>query len=153
MIRNGFHCLLPAVLLTTLTGCGGSDGDSSPSSSLSVPQTRFDLKSTAFEEVSIDIPFSVRHVAGDNLYYGVFGDSEVVERIDIYANDDKTGYATVLFKPVYQLGNGTKSTNIEFNICHDYYCNKHYSGSPKSVVLTNEVTLDQQVSLAEAKTK
>lgn len=153
MIRNGFHCLLPAVLLTTLTGCGGSGGDSSPSSSLSVPQTRFDLKSTAFEEVSIDIPFSVRHVAGDNLYYGVFGDSEVVERIDIYANDDKTGYATVLFKPGYQLGNGTKSTNIEFNICHDYYCNKHYSGSPKSVVLTNEVTLDQQISLAEAKIK
>lgn len=151
MIRNGFYCLLPAVAFATLSGCGGSDGGSSPSSSLTVPQTSFDLESTAFEEASIDIPFSVRHITGDNLYYGVFGDSEVIERIDIYANDDNTGYASVLFKPGYQLGNGTKSTNIEFNICHDYYCNEHYSGSPKSVVLTNEVTLDQQISLAESK--
>lgn len=151
MTRNPFYFVIPTVALVTLAGCGGSDGGDSPSNALSVPQTSFTLEATAYESAAVDIPFSVRYSEGDDLYYGIFGDSEVIERIDIYANADNSGYASVVFKPGYQLGNGTKSTSIEFNICHDYYCNEHYSGSPKSVTLINEVSLDQKISLAESK--
>lgn len=146
MINKSFYRTTYAVALTALFGCGGSDGGDSATSSLSVSQTKYSLKSTAYEEASVDIPFSVKHITGDQLYYSVVSESELLSNIDIYANGDNTGYARVQFKPGYEIGHGTKWATIRFNICHDYECKKHYSGSPQSVTVTNEVTLESKIS-------
>lgn len=149
---NKFYQSLPALSALALAGCGGGSDGGSSGNSVNVSQTSYQMESGAFEQNSVNIPFSVNYNAGDDLYYGIMSDSgSLISRVEYNINNNATGHVNVFMKPGYEVGNGTKSTTAQFAICYDEYCNQHYSGSPVAITLTNEVTLDQKVELAVPK--
>ncbi|MDN3613837.1 hypothetical protein [Vibrio gallaecicus] len=151
MIWNKFYQMTPALSMLALVGCGGGGGGSS-TTAVNVAQTSYQMESGAFEQPSVNIPFSVNYNAGDNLYYGIMNDSgNLISRVEYNINNNATGHVSVYLKPGYEVGNGTKSTTAQFAICHDEYCSQHYSGSPVAITLTNKVTLDHKVELAVPK--
>ena len=151
MIWNKFYQMTPALSMLALVGCGGGGGGSS-TTAVNVAQTSYQMESGAFEQPSVNIPFSVNYNAGDNLYYGIMNDSgNLISRVEYNINNNATGHVSVYLKPGYEIGNGTKSTTAQFAICHDEYCSQHYSGSPVAITLTNKVTLDHKVELAVPK--
>lgn len=146
-----FYQAAPILYTLALSGCGGSDS-SSPSNAVSVAKTSYQVESGAFEQSYVDIPFSVKYNAGDNLYYGIMSDTgNLISRVEYHINDNATGNVSIFFKDGYEIGNGTKSTTAQFAICYDEYCNQHYSGSPIAITLTNNVTLDHKMDLAAPK--
>lgn len=150
MIRRDIYCMMSGLALVALTGCGGGgdSGGSKASSSISMAETSFKTESSAYYSAYVEVPFRVNYVEGDDLYYGVLTDTgNLLSDVFFYFNEDGSGYASVTFKRGYEIGNGEKSTTAQFAVCHDINCDKHYSGSPIDVTLTNEVTLDQKVEL------
>lgn len=148
MIHKQFYKTTLALSVLALSGCGGSDSSSS-SSAVSVAKTSYQVESSAFDLSYVDIPFSVKYNAGDNLYYGIMSDSgNLISRVEYHVNENATGNVTIYFKDAYELGRGTKSTTAQFAVCYDEYCNQHYSGSPVAITLTNTVTLDHGMNLA-----
>ncbi|ULN65452.1 hypothetical protein MID13_06530 [Vibrio gigantis] len=151
MMYKRFYQATPILYALALSGCGGSDS-SSPSNAVSVAKTSYQVESGAFEQSYVDIPFSVKYNAGDNLYYGIMSDTgNLISRVEYHINDNATGNVSIFFKDGYEIGNGTKSTTAQFAICYDEYCNQHYSGSPIAITLTNNVTLDHKMDLAAPK--
>ncbi|WP_215407736.1 hypothetical protein [Vibrio gigantis] len=151
MMYKRFYQAAPILYALALSGCGGSDS-SSPSNAVSVAKTSYQVESGAFEQSYVDIPFSVKYNAGDNLYYGIMSDTgNLISRVEYHINDNATGNVSIFFKDGYEIGNGTKSTTAQFAICYDEYCNQHYSGSPIAITLTNNVTLDHKMDLAAPK--
>lgn len=154
MIRRDIYCMMSGLALVALTGCGGGgdSGSSKASSSISIAETSFKTESSAYYSAYVDVPFRVNYVEGDDLYYGVLTDTgNLLSDVIFYFNEDGSGYASVTFKKGYEIGNGAKSTTAQFALCHDINCDKHYSGSPIEVTLTNEVTLDQKIELVVPK--
>ncbi|WP_373958363.1 hypothetical protein [Vibrio gigantis] len=151
MMYKRFYQAAPILYALALSGCGGSDS-SSPLNAVSVAKTSYQVESGAFEQSYVDIPFSVKYNAGDNLYYGIMSDTgNLISRVEYHINDNATGNVSIFFKDGYEIGNGTKSTTAQFAICYDEYCNQHYSGSPIAITLTNNVTLDHKMDLAAPK--
>ena len=98
MMHKQFYKTTLALSVLALSGCGGSDSSSS-SSAVSVAKTSYQVESSAFDLSYVDIPFSVKYNAGDNLYYGIMSDSgNLISRVEYHVNENATGNVTIYFK-------------------------------------------------------
>ncbi|QUM77222.1 hypothetical protein HWV00_13820 [Moritella sp. 24] len=142
------------MLCTTLYGCGGGDDETSNSTSLSMPITSLSLSSNGTESVYSTIPFTINQKDNSTIYIGALetGSTPIIQYMNVYQTAENSGELSLSFEQGYKIGEGLKTTTVDFYACYDENCQSQIEGSPVSINISMSVTLDESITTNKTET-
>jgi len=140
-------CFLVAALVNACGGGGGASGDPGPSGpnpapALSITRTQVSVSGQTGNPApaSVSIPFSVTNAPTSMLTSNVTLSGDQVATASVSWQSSGSGALTITFAPPTQLGAGSYSETVTFNVCTDSACAHPITAAPVMITVTYMVT-------------